>query len=172
MILSPDLMKLFGMGGAGAGAGAAAAGAKGAGSIFGNKELLKQVGGMGLSKDPLAGFNRINSLVQGANAAVNSEGLTGKFKGLLGMLAGTGQKESKFDADLGTGKNPFKKDGEKPKWQNMKIDKIGDQAMGGLKDYRKKWMDHQSGKSIIKDKEYLKNLQDIILYPDRHGFKV
>ena len=39
MILSPDLMKLFGMGGAGAGAGAAAAGAKGAGSIFGNKEL-------------------------------------------------------------------------------------------------------------------------------------
>ena len=38
--------------------------------------------------------------------------------------------------------------------------------------YRKKWIKHHSGEKVIKDKKYLKELQDIILYPDRHGFKV
>ena len=38
--------------------------------------------------------------------------------------------------------------------------------------YRKKWLKHQSCEKVIKDKKYLKELQDIILYPDRHGFKV
>jgi hypothetical protein len=168
--LSPDyFMKMFGMGGAGP-----TAGAKGAGSIFGNKEMLNKVAGMDLSKtiDPLKNTKNLSKLFGGLDSWVNRGSTMGGLKGLLGSLGGIGGKESKFDADLGTGKNPFKKDGEKPKWQNMKIDKIGDQAMGGLKDYRKKWMDHQSGKNKITDKEYLKNLQDIILYPDRHGFKV
>ena len=41
-----------------------------------------------------------------------------------------------------------------------------------LEYYRKIWRDHQNGTKKITDPKYLKELQDIILYPDRHGFKV
>ena len=47
-----------------------------------------------------------------------------------------------------------------------------DKVANNLNFYRKKWLQHQSGEKIIKDKMYLKELQDIILYPDRHGLKV
>ena len=115
MRLSPDLMKMFGMGGAGA-----TAGAKGAGSIFGNKEMLNKVAGMDLSKtiDPLKNTKSLSKLFGGLDSWVNRSSTRGGLLGLLGSLGGIGGKESKFDADLGTGKNPFS-DGKKPKWQNM-----------------------------------------------------
>ena len=39
-----------------------------------------------------------------------------------------------------------------------------------LSDYRRRWLDHTSGKNVITDPLYRKELQDIILYPDRFGF--
>ena len=45
-----------------------------------------------------------------------------------------------------------------------------DRNLADLSDYRKKWIRHTSGKDVITDPVYRKNLQDIILYPDRFGF--
>tara|TARA_R100000008_G_C3532977_1_gene140334 strand:- start:163 stop:342 length:180 start_codon:yes stop_codon:yes gene_type:complete len=49
--------------------------------------------------------------------------------------------------------------------------KIASGKAGNMEYYRKKWREHQNGTNVIKDKEYLKNLQEIILYPDRFGIK-
>ena len=105
------------MGGAGA-----TAGAKGAGSIFGNKEMLNKVAGMDLSKtiDPLKNTKSLSKLFGGLDSWVNRSSTRGGLLGLLGSLGGIGGKESKFDADLGTGKNPFSDGKEKP-WKNLKI---------------------------------------------------
>ena len=51
----------------------------------------------------------------------------------------------------------------------MKIASTG--KAGNMKYYRDKWRRHQSGEEPITDKEYLKNLQEIILYPERFGIK-
>ena len=45
-----------------------------------------------------------------------------------------------------------------------------DRNLADLSDYRKKWFYHTSGKDVITDPFYRKELQDIILYPDRFGF--
>ena len=45
-----------------------------------------------------------------------------------------------------------------------------DRNLADLSDYRRKWIRHTSGKDVITDPVYRKNLQDIILYPDRFGF--
>jgi hypothetical protein len=42
--------------------------------------------------------------------------------------------------------------------------------LADLSDYRRRWINHTSGKDVITDPIYRKNLQDIILYPDRFGF--
>ena len=43
------------------------------------------------------------------------------------------------------------------------------QLAGGswITPYRKRWIDHTSGKNPITDPVYRKELQDIILYPER-----
>ena len=45
-----------------------------------------------------------------------------------------------------------------------------DHNLADLSDYRKRWINHTSGKDVITDPFYRKELQDIILYPDRFGF--
>ena len=45
-----------------------------------------------------------------------------------------------------------------------------DRNLADLSDYRRKWIRHNSGQEVITDPVYRKNLQDIILYPDRFGF--
>jgi len=42
--------------------------------------------------------------------------------------------------------------------------------LADLSDYRRRWINHTSGKDVITDPLYRKELQDIILYPDRFGF--
>ena len=44
--------------------------------------------------------------------------------------------------------------------------------LADLSDYRRRWINHTSGKDVITDPIYRKNLQDLILYPDRFGFNV
>tara|TARA_R100000458_G_C8104314_1_gene129753 strand:+ start:68 stop:481 length:414 start_codon:yes stop_codon:yes gene_type:complete len=112
-------------------------------------------------------LQKLNKLFGSLDTAVNSKSTRGKFEGLLGVLGGIGGDASKKEANPNT-KTEQK---ENPR-QQLKIGKMGNLAMGGLKDYRKKWLDHHSGKNPIKDTEYLKNLQDIILYPNKYGFKI
>ena len=47
----------------------------------------------------------------------------------------------------------------------------GTEVAGGswITPYRKQWIDHTSGKNPITDPVYRKELQDIILYPERTG---
>ncbi len=53
--------------------------------------------------------------------------------------------------------------------QSMKIASTG--KAGNMEYYRKKWREHHNGTKPITDKDYLKNLQEIILYPERFGIK-
>lgn len=50
--------------------------------------------------------------------------------------------------------------------------KSNDRASGlPLSYYQKKWDDHLTGKNRIQDKEYLKNLREILKDPGRFGVK-
>ena len=49
-------------------------------------------------------------------------------------------------------------------------DFMAEKQLANLSDYRRRWINHTSGKDVITDPIYRKNLQDIILYPDRFGF--
>ena len=57
-----------------------------------------------------------------------------------------------------------------PELFNKVFDKSSEVAGGHwLTPYRTKWIKHHSGEAPITDKEYLKELQQIILYPHRFG---
>ncbi len=70
MKLGPDLMKMFGLG-----------------------------GGLQQGASAMDRLNRLNKLAGGLDAAVNSEGVFGKFQGLLGILGGVGKGASKNEAN-------------------------------------------------------------------------
>ena len=56
-----------------------------------------------------------------------------------------------------------------PELFNKVFDKPTEVADSWLTPYRTKWINHHSGKAPITDKEYLRELQKIILYPHRFG---
>ena len=139
MILSPDLMKLFGMGGAGA------------------------------TSKALTGFDwkKATGIASGLNQAVNSEGTGSKFMGLLKSLGGIGMGQSKRDSDTisGKGMKDFKESdiykkmgGEVMKighhtklkpWQNRHLTTYNAMREGGMmgkKDYEKALTRHKIDK--------------------------
>ena len=70
MKLSPDLMKMFGLG-----------------------------GGLQQGASALDRWNKLSGIASSLDAAVNSEGTFSKFQGLLGVLGGVGKGASKNEAN-------------------------------------------------------------------------
>lgn len=76
-------------------------------------------GGLQQGASAMDRLNRLNKLAGGLDAAVNSEGVFGKFQGLLGVLGGVGKGASKNEANPKPSK--FEQKYEQLKGNEMKI---------------------------------------------------